>query len=1210
MNTIWMKPFLGRTGYWLGCVLGLVFLLTQPAWAQGTSGRLIVTAKDQTGAVVAGATVTITNIGTSTAVTNTANELGVAIFPQLLVGQYTVTVEAPGFKKAAREDVKIDVGQEYSLTVGLEVGSEGEVVTVSAGEELVQTSTAEVKNTVNEKQVQDLPINGRDVLQLIQLQAGVASGSNSAQDNAYTVINGQRAGTASVTQDGINIQDNYFRENSLDFTPNRPTVAQVAEFTVTTQNGDVDVSGGASAVRTISPSGTNEFHGQVFEYHRNSALGANDFFNNLQELEKPQLIRNQFGFTLAGPAIKDKLFFFMFYEGVKERRSVPQTNTILLPNARQGVFTYRDNSGQTRTINLLGLRDFDADPAMAAIINQLPTSGNSTAFGDGLNTTGFSLNRSFNRDRNSGGFRVDYVINPSHRIEGIYNRAYEMVDRPDADLLFTQKPLVNNVTDTNFAVGAWTWVVNPRLTNELRIGGNRPYGVFNSKVDLNSVYYDLPLISNPVNTFPAQGRTTTPISFIDSASYTIGAHFMRFGGQINRVRTDPFIFNNGTPPLFTIGFGAGAPDDAPLTAQDFPGGIDASQLSTANGLLALLAGVVSEGVVGYEVTSQTSGYQTGIPNRRNLEYKEYSGYFTDSWRIHPRVTLNLGLRWDYRSPLKERDNLLLAPVLNGRNVLDAVLDPNGTLDFVKGGVNNPDRDNFAPNISFAWDIPGLGRQTVLRGGYSISYVNDQSFIGPYNALRGNDGLQAAVNINDLFGTASRDIPRFLQTVFVTPRFEVPRTYAQNFALDNTTAAFGIDENLKTPFFHQWNVSLDRELTNNMVLSVRYVGNKSTNLIRGVDYNQVDVLNNGFAADVLRARSNGFLALAQTGRFDPRFNPNINGSQQLTVFPNLVAGGVLTNTGTIQPLIQRGEAGQLAAIYHQLGLSGNVNFVANPNVFVADVLANNTESNYHALQVELRHRFSNGLTFQTNYTWSKNLTTSPNINPQVLFEPLLDNNQPGLEYARAQTDIPHIYKANVIYELPFGPGKRFNPNNSILRKLVGGWAVTSIINVQSGNPFTIISGRGTLNRTGRSGNNTVNSSLTNEQLKDLIGVFNTPNGLYLINPSVVGPDGRAASPDGRAPFSGQVFFNPSAGSLGTMARNVFTNPVFTNWDFSFLKVTPITERITTEFRAEFFNFNNHPVFGLDNQNINSAVFGQVGSQLNSPRVVQLAFKIVF
>lgn len=1210
MNTIWIKPFLGRTGYWFGCVLGLVLLLTQPAWAQGTNGRLVVTAKDQTGAVVAGATVTITNVGTSAVVTNTANELGVAIFPQLVVGQYTVTIEAPGFKKAAREDVKIDLGQEYSLTVGLEVGSEGEVVTVSAGEELVQTSTAEVKNTVNEKQVQDLPINGRDVLQLIQLQAGVASGSNSAQDDAYTVINGQRAGTASVTQDGINIQDNYIRENSLDFTPNRPTVAQVAEFTVTTQNGDVDVSGGASAVRTISPSGTNEFHGQVFEYHRNSALGANDFFNNLQGLDKPQLIRNQFGFTLAGPAIKDKLFFFTFYEGVKERRSVPQTNTILLPNARQGIFTYRDNSGQTRTVNLFGLSDIGPDPAMAAIINQLPTSGNSNAFGDGLNTTGFSLNRSFNRDRSSGGFRVDYVMNSSHRFEGIYNRAYETVDRPDADLIFTQKPLVNNVTDTNFAVGAWTWVISPRMTNELRIGGNRPVGNFNSDADLNSVFYDLPLITNPVNTFTSQGRTTTSLSFIDSASYTIGSHFMRFGGQLNRVRTNPFLFSNGTPPLFTIGFGAGAPDDAALTSGNFPGGIDATQLATANNLLALLGGVVAEGLVSYEVTSQTSGFQRGARNQRNLEYKEYSGYFTDSWRIHPRVTLNLGMRWDYRTPVKERDNLLLTPTLNGRDVREAVLDPNGTLEFVNGFVHDPDRDNFAPNISVAWDIPGLGRQTVLRGGYSISYVNDQAFIGPYNALRGNDGLQSAINVNDLFGTATNDIPRFLQTIFTTPQFQVPRTYLQNFQLDNTTAAFGIDKQFKTPFFHQWNVSLDRELTNNMVASFRYVGNKSTNLVRGVDLNQVDVINNGFAADVLRAQSNGFLALAQTGRFDPRFNPNINGSQQLTVFPNLVAGGVLTNTGTIQPLIQRGEAGQLAAIYHQLGLNGSVNLVANPNLFVADVLANNTESNYHALQVELRHRFSNGLTFQTNYTWSKNLTTSPNINPQVLFEPLLDNNQPGLEYARAQTDIPHIYKANVIYELPFGQGKRFNPGNPILRKLVGGWAVTSIINVQSGSPFSIISGRGTLNRGARSLNNTAISSLTNEQIKDMIGVYQTPDGIYLINPSIIGPDGRAVAPDGRGPFAGQAFFNPRAGSVGSVARNSFNNPVFTNWDFSFLKVTPITERITTEFRAEFFNFNNHPVFGLDNQNINSAVFGQVGSQLNSPRVVQLAFKIVF
>lgn len=1193
--------------------LGLVFLLSNaPATlAQGTNGRLVVTVKDQTEAVVAGATIKVVNQGTSQEITGTTNDSGVSIFPQMAVGLYTVKVEVPGFKTAAREDLKIDVGQEYGIVIALEVGSEGDVVTVTAGEELVQTTTSEVRNTVSEKQVQELPINGRDPLQLIQLQAGVNSGVNNARAQATTTINGQRASTANLTQDGINIQDNLLRRNSLDFSPNRPSVAQIAEFTVTTQNGGAEVSGGASAIRAVSPNGTNEYHGSLFEYHRNSALGANDFFNNLQEVAKPQLIRNQFGGTISGPIFKEKLFFFGFYEGLRERIGTPFTGTVLLPNARQGVFTYRDNSGQTRTINVLGLRNLNIDPAIANILNASPQSANATTVGDGLNTSGFALNRSFNQDRNVGGFRLDYVLNSNHRFEGVFNRATELVDRPDADVSFAAKPGANNNLLTYFAVGAWNWQITPNLTNELRIGGNRPEGNFGSNADLNSVFLTLPLITNPNNQFTPEGRTTSTISYIDSMSYTRGDHFFRFGGQFNRIRTNPFVFNAGTPPQFTIGFGVGAPDEIPLTSRDFPGGIDPTQLNTANNLLALLSGALADGQVNYEVTSQNSGYVSGIPNRRNYEYKEYSGYFTDSWRTHPRLTVNLGLRWDYRTPLKERDNLLLAPVLNGRNVREAVLDPNGSYGFVDGFIANPDRANFAPNISFAWDIPGLGRQTVLRGGYSISYVNDQAIAAPRNALEGNDGLSTVVNRNDIFGYLSRDVQNLLQSSFGAPQFVVPRTYLQNFDLDNTAAAFAVNPDIKTPYFHQWNVSIDREISNNMVLSLRYVGNKSTNLIRGIDLNQVDVVNNGFAADVLRAQSNGFLALAQTGRFDPRFNPNIAGSQQLLVFPNIAGGGLLTNTGTIQPLIQRGEAGTLAQVYHQFGLAGNVNFVPNSNIFVADVLDNGAESNYHALQVEMRRRFSNGLTFQANYTWSKNLTSSPGTNAQILFEPLLDNNQPGLEYARSILDIPHTLKANVIYELPFGPGKRFNPNNAILRKVVGGWQVTSIITVQSGSPFSIVSGRGTLNRGGRSlTTNTANTSLTNEQIKDLIGFFPTENGIYLINPAILGTDGRAVSPDGRGPFAGQVFFNPGAGQVGSMARQAFNNPRFSNWDFSVIKRTPITEKIDTEFRAEFFNFTNSPMFGIEDPNINSAVFGQARFQLNSPRIIQLAFKIVF
>ncbi|MBX7222042.1 MAG: TonB-dependent receptor [Blastocatellia bacterium] len=1182
-----------------------------PVCAQSTNGRLVITAKDTTGALVAGATVTVTNEGTSTSVTATTNENGLAVFPQLAIGRYTVTVEVEGFKKAVSEGVKIDIGQEYGLAIPLEAGGGNDIITVAAGEELVQTTNSEVKNTVNQKQVQDLPLNGRSPLQLIQLQAGVAGGGNSARANVTTTINGMRASTASLTQDGINVQDNLFRENSLDLAVNRPTVAQVAEFSVVAQNAGAEVSGGSSAIRTVTPTGTNEFHGSAFEFHRNSALGANDFFNNLQGVAKPQLIRNQFGGTLSGPIIKNKLFFFGVYEGFRQRTANPTTNTILLPNARRGVFTYRDTAGGIRTLDILGLKKLGIDPLVASnVLNQLPQAANANTAGDGLNTSGYSFNKSANNDRNTLTARLDYTMNARHRFEGVFNRSSENVQRGDADTTFAVNPGVVNTNVTYFGVGAWNWIINDRMTNELRIGGTRSQPLFTSSADKPGFFFGTPLVTNPVNQFLDQGRTSGIVSFIDSASYSRGAHFFRFGGQYDRIRTSPFIFPAGSVPTFGLGFGVGAPAGSALVAKDFPGGIDATQLATANGLLALLAGVIANGNAQYEATSQDSGFVKGAPNKRDFQTNQYSFYFTDSWRMRPRLTLNLGLRYDYLGPLTERNNLALLPVANGRSGKDTVLDPNGTVDFVDGGFNKADRNNFAPNISFAWDIPKLGRQTVLRGGYSIAYVNDQAIAAPRNAAGGNDGLSTTVTRNNLFGLLNRDGAGLVSSAFAQPTFKVPRSFADNFRINPAAAAFTVDPNLRTPYFHQWNLSIDREITKDTVLTVRYVGNMSNNLIRGIDYNQVDIFSNGFAADVLRAQQNGFLAQARTGVFDPRYNPAIPGSQVLTVFPKLASGGLLTNTGTIRPLIQRGEAGSLAQVYFQNGLAGSVNFVANPNIFVADVLTNLSESNYHSLQVELRRRFSNGLTFQTNYSYSKNLSNSPGTSTQVIFEPFLDNNQQGVEYSRSQLDVPHIFKANGVYELPFGPGKRFNPDNRILKKVIGGWSVASILVWQTGNPFSITSTRGTLNRGGRSGNNTANSSLTNDQIRDLLGIRFTPNGVYFIDPRVIGRDGRAVAPDGQAAFSGQAFFNPGAGTIGTLSRLSFNGPQFFNWDFSVLKRTAITERINTEFRAEFFNFPNHPIFGVVDQNVNATTFGQSGFQLNSPRIFQVALKIVF
>lgn len=1191
-------------------------LINNEALAQTTNGRFVVTVKDPTGAVIAGADVTIVNNGTGQQVTGTTNETGGFVSPLLPVGLYTLTVEAAGFKKTISENLKLDVASDYGISVNMEAGGGNDIVTVTAGEELVQTTNAEVKNIVNEKQIQDLPLNGRDPLQLIQLQAGV----NGNLARTVTVINGQRTSTSQVTQDGINIQDNFIRSNGLDFSPNRPTVAFVSEFSVTTLNPGAETAG-SSSVRLVTPSGTNEYHGSVFEFNRNSAAAAGDFFDNLQKIDKTFLNRNQFGYTLSGPVKipgvydgKDKLFFFTYYEGFRQRTGNTLTTTVFNPLARNGIFTYRDNAGAIRTLNVLAARSLTIDPFVANLLARVPNTINNNLVGDGLNTGGFTFARGVKNDRNVAGFRFDYNINEKFRFEGIYNYAAEDVGRPDIDVSFNRDLKVKNVGTTHFFVFALNMNLSPRLNNEVRIGRNFTDPDFRVNDDLGTdiLTNTAGLISNPLVTFRKQGRTTVITSYIDNASISLGNHFVRFGGQYDRIRVRARNAA-GTTPTINFGISTAAPAGFGLTARDFPGGIDGVQLGRANALLAFLSGTVTSAAVTFNATSQGSGFVPGAMQLRKLELDLFAPYVTDAWRVTPRITLNLGVRYDYISPLREGRNFALLPARNVRtdglsDAASVVLNPNGRLVFADGGFYDQDLNNFAPNVSLAWDIPGLGRQTVLRLGYSINYVNDETIRAADNAAIANAGLTQAVSRTNLFGFLSRD-QRAILNLLSPPMFQVPRTFAQNFALDPGAAAFIIKPNFETPYYHQFNFSIEREVFKDTVVTARYVGNLSRNLARGVDINQVDVRRNGFANDVAIAQQNGFLALARTGVFDPRFNPNIPGSRQLSVFPMLAGGGLLTNA-TIRALIQTGEAGTLAQVYVQNRLTGNVRFLANPNIFVADILGNGGESDYHAFQVEVRRRFANGLQFQANYAFSKALTNTPDGTGQTRFEPLLDNEQRSLERSRASFDVPHAFKANFLYELPIGPGKQFFNAGGIVGKLIGGYQITSIINVQTGPPFSILSGRGTLNRGGRSGNNTADSSLTVDQIKDLLGVFKTPNGIFFIDPKVIGPNGSAVAPDGSNPFPGQVFFNPGPGRVGSLARLQFNGPTAYSMDFSIIKRTVITERVNTEFRAEFFNVFNHPIFFIGDQNINSPNFGRINSVLVGPRVIQFAAKVNF
>ncbi|MGH3184971.1 MAG: hypothetical protein ACRD1G_04465, partial [Acidimicrobiales bacterium] len=355
-------------------------------------------------------------------------------------------------------------------------------------------------------------------------------------------------------------------------------------------------------------------------------------------------------------------------------------------------------------------------------------------------------------------------------------------------------------------------------------------------------------------------------------------------------------------------------------------------------------------------------------------------------------------------------------------------------------------------------------KTSVRAGYSISFINDEAIVAASNASGNNPGLIAPASVinlqsNSISGNSGAGL--LAPPAVAVPRFGVPATFAQNrAAFGSPQAGFAIDPNLRTPYVGEWNLSVQRDLGHQTSITVSYLGNKGTALTQVLDYNQVTIGSNGILADFNRARSNGFLALAKTGSFNPNFNASIPGSQQLTVIPNLClsssqagcTGSRSLTSGSVVSLLQTGQVGEFVNTYFSNNASGTVALTPSPLISVGDVLQNHASSIYHAGSVELRRRFNNGLTFQANYTYSKVLTNSDGSQTNV--DPLLDNAQPTIERARASYDLTNGFKANFDYGLPVGKGYALNPGNAWVRTLVSGWRTTSIFTWQSGSPFSI------------------------------------------------------------------------------------------------------------------------------------------------------------
>ncbi|HEY0320729.1 MAG TPA: carboxypeptidase-like regulatory domain-containing protein [Pyrinomonadaceae bacterium] len=1265
-----------------------ILVFTVAALAQSNTGRLVGTISDPSG-VIPGATVLVRDNQTGKERTVVTNDDGSFSVPQLDPGTYTVTITAQGHKTYTASEVKIDVAKDYSLNPVLEVGQISESITVVAGADVINATNGELTNTVSPRQIIELPLNGRNPLNLVGLQAGTSQ--NGAQT---TSINGQRSTFTNVTRDGLNIQDNYIRGNAVDFVQERPSVDDTAEFTITTQNASADSGYGASQIQLVTPRGQNEFHGALFEYNRNSKFAANSYFRNRNGQSRLFLNRNQFGGKLQGPIIKNKLFFFGSYEGLRLKQSTTINKTILLPSARSGLFTYRDNAGVTRTVNLFGfpLTSPAGVPAFtiagvnptiqARFLATTPSVPNTTAVGDQLNTGGFAVSQKGDQTRNGYTTRIDLDIDERNSINGVFSLKSEANLRNDATNNFDTEPDVVQPSKPKFFVVAWRSTPNATVTNELRVGTFRGGPVFTRTNPLPASFFGslvanattvdsttlAGLISNPETDFTDQGRYTIYYNIQDNAEYIRGNHSFRFGAQIQTFDINNFV-NFGVIPSFALGTNTLTTpfiSTAQFTnAALFPGGISTGQRTTANALVALLGGIVSRGSQTFNVDSQSSGFVSGAEERRRYRYDNVGLYLADQWRVSPSLTLNLGLRYELYTALREVQGLFIEPAIaNGADPVATVLNPVGQFQFVGGNAGNKklyntDKNNFGPVLSFAWSptfknkfmnsiFPGEGR-TVLRGGYRISYVNDDLVVSQQNSVGLNQGLSFNTNAFATNGSININARADALPGIATPTFNtLPRSFAANNTAANAffSTIFGIDPNLQSPRIDEYSFGIQRELGWQTALEVRYVGSRSNSLVRAIDYNQINIRSNGFLADFENARFN----LINFGAADcttPGCRPVGAFFNQLGPF------GGLFNAGFAEPDLLAGTPANLALGYLQntLNTIGGIPafpnaqrlFLANPVAGAVDFVENSGTLRYNALQIELRRRFSDGLYFQANYTFQKTLGNSSGgsiaeNNTQTRFEPNLDNAQPQLEYSRVNYDQAQVFNVNAIYELPFGKGKRFfSDAGSLLNRIVGGWQMSNILRASTGAPINISDPRATLNRSGRFTRQTAQSTLSKDQIKDLIGIFKTPCGVFYIDPQVINLNldacsrgliqpraGSTAGVGSIAPtyvgattgtFPGQVFFNNAPGQGGGLERNFINGPFYFNWDAGMIKNIPITERVRFQMRIEVFNVLNRAnlaVTAAQQQtlfNINSTNFGRLTAAF-PPRIIQFAGRLEF
>ncbi len=1254
------------------CSVGLLILATAIGFAQATDASIQGTVRDRTGAVIAGAKLEARNVNTGITSSGVTNAQGSFAFPALGVGEYTLSAESGGFKKGTLQKIKLEVGARLTFDLTLELASTADSVEVVADAKMdLAYATSSVGGVVDGKRVLELPVTSRSALVLATTQAG----------SYGSYYSGARIGTLNIQVDGVNIQD--ARINQGRSSPFFLSTDRIAEFRIVTSPADAELGRGSGQLQMLTRSGTNQLHGSLFEYHRNTVLNANTFFNNLQGSNadgnpiapRNILIRNQFGGRAGGPVIlpkiyngRNKTFFHFLYEAERQRQRNRVTRTVFTQDARNGFFRYFPGLQNGNASALVPTVDFQGNPARPAtatgdlaritVFNRdanrpgpdqtgmvkrmldLMPAPNVFNVGDGLNTAGYSWIQKASNNRDQFNLKIDHNFNERQRLMFSWNREGSTSFNGFQSQRFPDTPGGNvNSPDASYALKLFS-VVRTSVTNEMSIGILRsrsqslaPWetpGGLDALPKINGTPYLLDFVSvtDPVLTDnDPQGRFSPNYQWSDNLSWIQGKHTFKAGAAIW------FPSSNGynsfdVMPRVNIGQGI-----IPVAGFVNIPGIGRNQTAAEN-MLNDLSGSVSSMFQAFNSPGGANPqYLSGEYKARVWKSREQYYYFKDDWRVSRNVTLNLGVRYEYYQPAYDK-NGKTANVVGGTAAIYGISGKDASALFRPGATGGsltnieligpktskpdatlfqPDRNNFAPAVGLSWGLPWFGKnKTIFRAGYSMGY--ERNSLRLIDVFSGDQpGLRSRVvrNVSAFTNLAAVRLPLAPNEA---PLATVPIT-------DRTQTVRAIDDHLRTPYVQNWNASLQRELPGGILLDLRYVGNKGTRLLRATNLNENNVFENGIL-DAFRLAQQGQESLL-LDRMLQGLRGNATGSTFMRTNATLagyLAGnsvGAFANYLNVQPV-----AGRNGGLLSVAQLPENF-IVVNPQFSAATMLGNFASSTYHSFQVDVSKRFSKGLSMQANYTFSKALGEEEGAGQEMIDTYRTLRNR-SLEKRLMSFSVPHIFRSNWIYDLPFGPKRRFlSGANGFWGKLLEHWQVGALYNAFSGEPISWFSGRSSFNSI--SGDNTASfvSPIRNNVgrlVKQGNGVFYFPDYEVVADPGIQnltplnGVKDRSTLQAVRDKNTGKlVAVNPVAGTLGNAPLTYFYGPGYFLLDMNLLKTVTFREKYQLQFGVTADNVLNK-IFFTDaasiQTSINATNFGQITGTDSGPRVVILNMRLSF